>query len=445
MNWKEPKLCEEFHKCGSVAVSYHGGTMKRRASAFIRWVVLIAVVIAVGAVGSQVAYALLRPKITVTHPVEAPVVQAFYATGTLMAEREYAIKSNAPGYVSQVLVDKGDRVKKDQPLAVVFEDGVQQKFDQAKAERDQRAQLADEKRSPVLAEFDARISAFTDILGIAQREQKRLTDLIEKNAASQFDLDRAIDRTKTVYADIEAQKAQKATKKIDLHKDLEVAEAALKIAQWNLDRQTIRCPIENAVVLDRPVTVGTRLAVNDHIMWVADVRPEQLIMRAAVDEEDKVYVKEGQVVRMTLYAYAGRTFEGKVKKVYDKADTERRTFEVDVEMVNKEPTFSAGMTGELAFIMAEKASAWVIPSQAVQSGVVWTVKDGALARADVKLGLKSIERVEVISGLTAKDEVVISPMDSPAEGQRVRAKFMDPTAAANLNKPKVEKAFQAFN
>jgi multidrug efflux pump subunit AcrA (membrane-fusion protein) len=419
--------------------------MKRRASAFNRWVVIIAVIGGAGAVGSQVLYSVIRPKVTITHAVEAPVVQAFYATGTLMAEREYEIKSNAPGYVSKVLVDKGDRVKKNQPLAIVFEDGMQQKFDQAKAERDQKAKLADEKNSPVLHEYDARISAFTDILDIAQREQKRLTDLIEKNAASQFDLDRAIDRSKTVWADSEALKAQKATKRIDLQKDLEVAEATLKIARWNLDRQTIRCPIENAVVLNRPVTVGTRLAVNDHIMWVADVRPEKLIMRAAVDEEDKVFVKEGQVVRMTLYAYAGRTFEGKVKKVYDKADADRRTFEVDVEMVQKEPTFSAGMTGELAFIMAEKASAWVIPTQAVQSGVIWTVKDGVLSKPEVKLGLRSIERVEIISGLTAKDEVVISALDTPAEGKRVRTQFMDPTAAANLNKPKVEKAFQAFN
>src|SRR5258706_1782320 len=241
-----------------------------------------------------------------------------------MAEREYEVKSNAPGYVSEVLVDKGDRVKKDQPLARVIEDSVQQKFDQARVEREEKAKLADEKNSPVLKEYDARISAFTDILEIARREQKRLTDLLEKNSASQVDLDRAIERTKTFFADVEQLKAQKATKKIQLDKDLEVAEAALKIAQWNLDRQTIRCPIENAVVLDRPVTVGTRLAVNDHIMWVADVRPEKLIMRAAVDEEDKVYVKEGQIVRMTLYADASRTFNGKVKKVYDKAEADRR-------------------------------------------------------------------------------------------------------------------------
>src|SRR3954469_21769457 len=119
--------------------------MKRRASAFLRWVVILAIIGAAGAIGSQVVYALVRPKVTVTHPVEAPVVQAFYATGTLMAEREYEIKSNAPGYISDVLVVKGDRVTKDQPLGKVIEDSAQQKFAQARAERDEKTKLAYEK------------------------------------------------------------------------------------------------------------------------------------------------------------------------------------------------------------------------------------------------------------------------------------------------------------
>src|SRR6266513_2716905 len=140
--------------------------MKRRASAFLRWIIILAVVAMGGLVGSQAIYSLVRPKVTVTHPVEAPVVQAFYATGTLMAEREYEIKSNAPGYISEVLVDKGDRVKKDQPLGKVIEDSMQLKYDQAKAERAEKAKLADEKSSPILKEYDARISAFADILDI---------------------------------------------------------------------------------------------------------------------------------------------------------------------------------------------------------------------------------------------------------------------------------------
>src|SRR5262249_52049114 len=151
---------------------------------------------------------------------------------------------------------------------------------------------------------------------------------------------------------------------------------------------------------------------NDHLMQIADVRPEMLIMRAAVDEEDKADVKLGQAVRMTLYAFAGRNFQGKVEKIYDKADPDRRTFEVDVEMTDKSDAFAAGMTGELAFIIAEKERATVIPSQAVQSGQVWIVRNGQIQPVETLLGLKSIERVEVLGGLQPSDEVIISPIDA---------------------------------
>jgi multidrug efflux pump subunit AcrA (membrane-fusion protein) len=419
---------------------------RRRAIALVRWVLILAALAGAGVLASRPILQWLRPLVSVTHVVQGPVVQAFYATGTLLPEREYPIKSNNPGFITEVLVDKGDHVTKNQPLAIVDEDSVQFHFDQAKAERDLKQKMADEKISPALHELDARITAYTELLEIARREQKRVAGLLEKSASSAADLDRALDRVKTIWAEVEQAKYQRSTKKLDLDKDLEVAEAALKIARWNQDRQTIRSPIDNAVVLDRPATLSTRVAVNDHLMQIADVRPEKLIMRAAVDEEDKAYVKPGQTVRMTLYAFPGRNFQGKVKKIYDKADADRRTFEVDVEMADKSDAFAAGMTGELAFIVAEKDRAAVIPSQAVQSGRVWLVRDGLLQPADVRLGLKSIERVEVLSGLQNADLVVISAADGFQAGWRVRTKFVDPSEAAAVNKPKVsENPFKGFN
>ena len=423
----------------------------RSAVAFIKWTLALAAIVGGGIVAYPYLLQLTRPQVTVTQVVEGPVVAAFYATGTLLPVREYPIKANAPGIVHEVYVDKGHHVTKDQPLVFVFEDSVQQRFEQAKAERDQRAKLANPKNSPILGEYDSRLIASSDMLQIAQREQKRVTDLLEREAATQQDLDRAMDRVKMMWSEVEQLKAQKATKQIDLQKELDVAEAALKIAQWNLDRQTVRSPIESATILDWPVTVGTRVAVNDKLMQIADVRPDVLVMRAAVDEEDKVHVSVGQLVRMTLYAYSevssgrARVFEGHVKKIYDKADPDRRTFEVDVEVSEKDPGFSAGMTGELAFIITEKPSALVIPSQAVQAGDVWIVRDGQLIKPDVKLGIRSIERSEVLSGLKVGDQVVISPLENAIAGARVRTRYTEPVQAANLNKPKAEKAFQKFN
>src|SRR5687768_330665 len=137
--------------------------MKRKAFALLRWILLPIALLALAVLLWQLVVRFTRPLVTVTTIVEAPVVQAFYATGTLLPEREYPIKANNPGLLTEVLVDKGDHVKKDQPLAVVVEDSVQYKFEQAKAEREQRTKLADDKSSPVLAEFEARISAMQEV------------------------------------------------------------------------------------------------------------------------------------------------------------------------------------------------------------------------------------------------------------------------------------------
>lgn len=395
--------------------------------------------------GSVMAVRYLRPMVSVTEAVEGPVVQAFYATGTLQPDREFGVRSNVEGILTKMLVDKGDAVRKGQKVAFVSADDLQFKHKQAQADLELKQKLADEATSPSLMAFDAQIRATEQQVQIARREQTRVSDLLKRDAASQVDVDRAADRVQELLSLAESIRGQRGTKKLELDKDVVVAKAALDIAQWNLDQQTIRSPVDG-VVLDRPVSQGMRVKVNDHVMQVADVSPANLVMRAAVDEEDKAQVGAKQAVRMTLYSFAGEVFQGQVKRIYPKADAERRTFEVDVAMTPPDPRFSAGMTGELAFIMAEKARAIVVPSQTVQNGAVWVVRDGQLVRVDVQLGLKSIERVEVISGLQPGDRVVISALDQPRPGHRVRTTFVDPVAAAGMNKPKdTGGAFRGFN
>jgi multidrug efflux pump subunit AcrA (membrane-fusion protein) len=384
-------------------------------------------------------------KVVLSEAVEGPVVQAFYSTGTLRPEREYPIKSNTAGIVTEVKVDKGDAVKKELLLAVVSDPELTYAAEKAAAEMEEKRQRADAKTSPVIQELDARITASAALLEIAQREEQRIRGLLERNAAAQTDLDAALDRLKTVWANLESFKAQRSARLLELERELAVAKAALDTAKWNLEQQQLKSAIDG-VVLDRPLAVGTRVAVNDTLMTTARVRPAELVMRAAVDEEDVTKVHVGQTVRMTLYAYEGRTFEGKVQRIYPQADEARRTFEVDVRMVQPDDRFAPGMTGELAFIMASRERAVVIPSQAVQEGEVYTVRDGRLRKVDIELGLRGIERTEVRSGLKPGERVVISAIGSLEDGQRVRTRYTDPVTAAGYNKPKqVNDSFKGFN
>lgn len=420
----------------------------RAAQSPVKWVLWLGILLLIVAGLAAGAWRWLRPGVTVTEAVEGPVVQAFYSTGTIQPQREYPIKANLEGILTEVYVDKGDAVSKGQALAVVSDPARQFLLDKARAELSEKLKLADEKTSPVLLEFDARLRAANDLLDIARREQKRITDIIQTGGATQTDLDRAIDRFKQLWSEAESLKAQKAARQIELQREVEVAQSAVNIAQWNFEQQTLKSPIEG-VVLDRPASRGTRLAINDHVMNIADVRPQNLVMRAAVDEEDIAGVSVGQVVKMTLYAFADRTFSGKVSRIYDQADESRRTFEVDVKLdgAADQQRLSPGMTGELAFVLAQKDRAVVIPSQAVQAGgTVWVVRGGRLARLTPEIGIRSVERAEVIEGINPGERVVIDPANDLREGQLVSTTYLAPAAAAGLNKKEIEEQpFKAFD
>jgi RND family efflux transporter MFP subunit len=279
------------------------------------------------------------------------------------------------------------------------------------------------------------------MLDLARAEQRRVLRALETRAATQVDLDRAIERVQMLVKEAESLKALKAVTMLRLKADLQVAESAHGITLWNLEQQILRSPVDG-VVLDRPASPGTHLNVNDPVMLIADVRPENLVMRAAVDEENMTMVREGQEVQMSLYSYPGRVFAGRVAKIYDKADPERRTFEIDIAVDTPDDRMAAGMTGELAFVVAARDVAAVAPRQALQANKLYTVRNGKLMAVDAQVGLTSVERIEILSGFNVGDPVVISPTAGLREGQPVRTTFMDPTAAAGLNKPKPKELFR---
>jgi HlyD family secretion protein len=180
-------------------------------------------------------------------------------------------------------------------------------------------------------------------------------------------------------------------------------------------------------------------------MQLADVTSQSLVMRAAVDEENIAAVDKDQHVKMTLYSFPGRTFDGLVEQKYPKADATRRTFDVDVRFSIPEPRLQPGMTGELAFIEQTRSLALIVPTQAVQSNAIWTIRGGRLTKTDAVIGIRSIERTEVVSGLKAADLVVISPVTGMKEGNVARiGATIDPKVAADLNKPKEAEVFKAF-
>lgn len=406
---------------------------------FVRWLPWIAAALVLVLAAAWVVRWFITPVVSVVHLSRGPVVQAFYATGTVQPVREFPIKSATEGYLDHVYVDKGDHIKAGQPLAVVNNPSLVYAAQRAKADLDEKLKRIDPKTSPVLIEYDDRLRIDTERRALAQREVDRLQSMTKISAVAASDVDKAIDRVKLIDVDLESTQKQRAAKVLELQRELATAQSAYDIAQWELGEQTLKAPID-AVVLDRPTSQGTRVAVNDVIMRTADVRPSNLVMRAQVDEEDVTHCHVGQVVRMSLYAFAGERITGVVKQIYDEADADRRTFEVDVTFDHPDPKLAAGMTGELAFIEEEKADADILPSTALQNGAFYVVKDGKISKSQALPGLRSIERVEVLSGLDAGDAVIVSPLGTLTEGSRVRATLVNPAVIEQQTKAQNEAA-----
>src|SRR5688500_12878673 len=170
--------------------------MRRRAQSTAKWILTAATLTALAVAAGFGVLRLVRPGVEVTEVVEGPVVQAFYSTGTVSPDREFAIKTSIEGTLTEVRVDKGDRVKKGDVLAFVSDPELALMADKARAELREKEQLADAKTSPALLELDAKANASAEMLEIAKREQQRVGTMLEKNAASQSDIDRALDRVK---------------------------------------------------------------------------------------------------------------------------------------------------------------------------------------------------------------------------------------------------------
>src|SRR3954470_24473045 len=110
---------------------------RRRAHTLLRWSLGLAPAGSVVA-AAFAAYAYSRPVVTVTEIVQAPVVQAFYATGTLSPVRDHPLKASVEGIVERLpdgpFIDKGSRVTSGQPLLKVVDPKLELLALKAKAE-----------------------------------------------------------------------------------------------------------------------------------------------------------------------------------------------------------------------------------------------------------------------------------------------------------------------
>jgi RND family efflux transporter MFP subunit len=131
-------------------------------------------------------------------------------------------------------------------------------------------------------------------------------------------------------------------------------------------------------------------------------------------------VKQGMKAIVQLYAYRTQQFAARVSSIQPAADPETQRYTIVLEMEKPPGNLMAGMTGEMNIITATHEKALLIPTRALLVDQAWVVKNGTVQKRTVKVGFRTLDFSEAISGLSEGDHVILSDQDRLRPGQTVR-------------------------
>lgn len=187
-------------------------------------------------------------------------------------------------------------------------------------------------------------------------------------------------------------------------------EAALKEWQDVYKPIPLMSPINGEVIVGT-IQPGQTVTTADDVVVLSD----RLIVRAQVDETDIGKIQNGQTVTVTLDAYPDKKINASVDHIYYESKTVNNVTIYDVDLLPESipAFFRSGMNANIDFITESKDDVLLLPLTAVQnrkSGdvVLLNGRGEKPLERNVELGLSDEKNVEVLSGLTESDEVILT-------------------------------------
>ncbi|MHB9024610.1 MAG: efflux RND transporter periplasmic adaptor subunit [Armatimonadota bacterium] len=205
------------------------------------------------------------------------------------------------------------------------------------------------------------------------------------------------------------------------------AQAALQNARVQLSYTTIRSPITGMVVRKHK-EVGEIVSPFEVIYTVA--KPGATWVTAEIDEEDVAAVAPGQQVTITLDAYPGRSAAGtvtRISRIAEPKDVGRvraKIIRARIDVREGDLPLRPGMEVNVTGSAPAGASTLLVPNDAVirlgDQDSVYVIQAGRARRREVTVGQSNFELTQVLSGLSAGEQVAVSNLERLSDGARVK-------------------------
>jgi len=310
-----------------------------------------------------------------TSPVQmVTIAREVRAVGILAPRDEIRLAFKVGGVLDRVDVDVGDRVREGQVLAVL-------------------------KR----AEIDAAVSQAAEGVEKARRDLERARQLRVDEVATEEQVE-------------------------DLTTAYSVARSNLQAAQFNARFARIEAPADG--VVQQRLAKADELVQGGQTVLVIGSTDSGWVVRAALADRDVVRANIGDAAIVTFDAFPGREFAGRVARVASSADPQTGTFEVEIEVAPGGDRFARGLVAKVALTLTALAGDTeqaVVPLTAIveANGASATVyvhdaAAGVARRRQVTVGSIDGERVIVVAGLAAGEQVITDGAAWLTDGRAVR-------------------------
>lgn len=358
--------------------------------------ILLVVLIAAGIGAVLVWSTRSKPVAVQVATVESGEVQRTVTNtraGTLNACRRARLSPSMGGQIARLPVREGEQVTEGQVLFEIWN-------------QDLQAQLS-LSRSELIASRALREQACVQA-DLAQSEAVRTQALQAQGLSTRETLEKANSLALSSQAACEAASA-----------NVLVSEARIAVAQAAIERTRLLAPFDGTIaevngelgeyVTPSPVGIQTLPAVD-----IIDV--SCLYIGAPIDEVDAAQIRPDMVARISLDAFRGQLFEGRVRRIAPYVlDLEKQARTVDIEVDFSAASETAGMlpgyTADVEVVLDSSNSNLRIPSEALLEGgrvFVYDPDFETLSSVTVKTGLSNWQYTEIIEGLESGDQVVTS-------------------------------------
>ena len=352
---------------------------------------------------------------------------ALTIAGEFKPFQDVDVHAKVAGYIRKIYVDVGDRVKEGQTLAVLE-----------------------------IPELAAQLAGADAAVRRAQEEIRRAQSDVERAQSTHAAAHSAYERLKQAAdsrAGLVAQQEVDDSQAKDLETEAQVssARAALSSAQQQLQvaqaNQQQFAALSNyshivapfaGVVTNRYADTGALIQAGTSsstqalpVVRLAQTSKLRLVL--AIPESVAAQIHLGDPVKVRVQALQ-QDIEGKVSRFADSLDRQTRTMETEIDFDNRDGHLIPGMYAETRLSLREKKDALTIPLEAVtrngnDATVLAVNAQNIVEERHVRLGLEDEKRVEVVSGLTDGDRVIIGNRSEFHNGQKIQPKEVTGGAA----------------